>query len=655
MADIVINEISQNYSYVIEDSSFATVALPMTAQWGPGYFEPDTMYGITGEDRAERKLTELEDTVWQRFPANQVGMEAFVTMYRGPANNYRLANDYSYQMALTLLSAGYDVLVCRLNPGTYAQGLILEDISTTSSHGKFILKAKYVGSFGNRLLCTLRKMRNRNCWNLIVYVIDTTGVKYPVENKTFTFEIENSSDSILHLEEIESEYVTMQVDGIIKDTAEFTEAANNITFSGGADRPADPTLEDGTVDVDKLMDQAIAKAKERYDKVMHVNDSNYNSGDQAYREKALNNAQYIVALNALKESKPDPAVASTRAYQEWVYTEVLDVYDLLLDRLSYAPNRVISPGWDDQDILDVTPDADVTQFTEMSPLHWKLLHVGYYARCATPYIDVPKSLKRKYVYNGSLDPTQQGYAQMLARYQPTSELFDIDTTLYSTHSALFGPWGTYKFVGTNKFSPANPGFLALLIQKSMLKNQAVRFEWLMPDDRTCDVKIGKMAYTVPQKILDLWQPEPDQEGGCGVNAIGNIPSVGLSIWGDSTIYENPPAVYQALRNLSARLTVNAIKNQAYKVGLSITWHYNNQTAYSRFYVGMTPLLDEMLHAGAIEGYYVRMNADLDAVGQVKANSVVGKIYVVVPGTIQHIAIDLIALPPGTDLGSYTAQ
>lgn len=945
MADIIINEISQNYSYVIGDESFATVALPITAQWGPGYFEPATM-GISGDGRAEKKVTELEDVVWQRFSANQAGIEAFVSMYRGPANNYRLAKDYSYQMAMTLLSAGYDVLVCRLNPGTYAQGIVLRDTSkdtsiskesvsfadgvatlanpaiaegtvvlkvtdstnTTTTYvdnrkgqflkgssvlsgvainydtgkitvdstpdvvadelisceitsntvevivlepvdgaeyeysndnganwqasskftglladenygilvrikdaedvfdsiivrtqvesiaegtvvanydhayeysGKFILSAKYVGSFGNRLLCTLKKMRNRNCWNLIVYIIDSTGVKYSVENKTFTFEIENSSDSVLHLEEIESDYINIEVEGVIKDGATFTEDANNISFSGGADRPSDtainfasdasysitPILDEngeqeadgetgrdkyralmedetvflrtgvvqlghkdvvpgtvqymvngnvyadvpsspsgggeisqGTIAVkvddththtvtinykagtisssdrkgqkdsitynygdvvyreDLLLDDAITYAKRRYDIVMHVNNASYNSCTLEQKDEILDNALYITALNNLKNyGAPDLAVASTRRYQEWLYTEVQDVYDLLLDRLSYAPNRVISPGWDDQDILELTPDAELTRFEEMSPLHYRLMYVAYYARCTTAYIDVPKSLKRKYVYNGSLESNEFGYVQMLARYEPTSEDLSIDGTLYPTHSALFGPWGTYKYVGTNKYCPANPGFLALIIQKSMLKNQAVQYEWIQPSNRQCSVNIGKMAYTVPQKTLDLWQPEPDQDGGCGVNAIGDIPSVGLSIWGDSTLYENPPAVYQALRNLSTRLLVNALKNQAYKVGLSITWNYNNETAYSKFHVGMTPLCDAMRNAGAIEDYYIRMQADLDKIGQVKANSCIGKIYLVPVGTIQRITVDLIALPPGTDLAAYTAQ
>lgn len=841
MADIIINEISQNYTYVVGNDSFATVALPITASWGPGYFEPNAM-SISGETRGDKKNTELEDVVWQRFQANQQGMEAFVSMYRGAANNYRLAKDYSYQMAMTLMSNGYDVLVCRLNPGSYAEGAVLRDVSKDETHtsslkyssakeyilpevkresqnlqeaielpvpltvrfkttileksvndageetiserevectddgkgrfidetgnyitdtdgndvtidyntskienleiksgstvevtynteyyksGKFHLKAKYPGSYGNRLACRLTKMRNRNCWNLIVYMIDSTGVKYSVENKTFTFDIENSTDSVLHIDEIESDYVEIEIEEILHDnTADFRSDGNNILFSGGTDRPSDDCYRfaEDPVDPDPvkanqiiieetqkkirsfykkfynlidhnmydeyeldasgnptgtknvhyigpvngvnqdptkeqiLMEDAIRMAKIRYDYVMNASDSAYNSMDATQKDGMLENTQYIQALRTVQcDPNLDLATASTRRYQEWLYTEVQDVYNLLLDRLTYAPNRIISPGWDDQDILSLVPDADVTRFDQISPLHHRLMYVAYYSRCATAYLDTPRSMQRKYVYNDSQDASQQGYAQMLARYDATSDAYEVDGTLYSTHSALFGPWGTYKYVGTGKYLPANPGFLALLIQRSMIKNQSLQYEWIQPSTRTCNVKIGKMDYTVPQKILDLWQPQPDQEGGCGVNAIGDIPSLGLSIWGDSTCYENPPAVYQALRNLSNRLIVNALKNQSYKTGLSITWNYNNESAYAKFYVGMTPLCDTMRNAGAIQDYYIYMAADLDKVGAVKANSCVGKIVIITVGTIQNITIDLIALPPGSAIDDYTAK
>ena len=202
-------------------------------------------------------------------------------------------------------------------------------------------------------------------------------------------------------------------------------------------------------------------------------------------------------------------------------------------------------------------------------------------------------------------------------------------------------------------STASPSFLALLIQRSMILNQSLQYEWIQPSSRKNKVNIGKMDYTVSKKYLDIWQPDPDTDGGVGVNAIANIPDLGLSIWGDSTLYENPPATYQALRNLSTRLLVNAIKNVVYKVGISITFQYTNQTAFSSFYVGVTPILDSMKNAGAIGDYKVVIGNDFDAVGMVKANSCVGKIYITPNGTIQHITVDLIALPPQTDLSNYS--
>ena len=59
----------------------------------------------------------------------------------------------------------------------------------------------------------------------------------------------------------------------------------------------------------------------------------------------------------------------------------------------------------------------------------------------------------------------------------------------------------------------------------------------------------------------------------------------------------------------------------------------------------------MKNAGAIEDYYIRMGAGIDSAGMVMANTAVGKIYLVIPGVIQDITVDLIALPTGTDLSN----
>jgi len=616
MAQITINEISQNYTFNIGTSSFCTVALPITACWGPAYVDPDSV-GVSKE-------TVLENTVWQRFSATQAGLEAFVSTYRGPAASYRIAQDFSYQMAMSLLSAGYDVLVCRLCPGTHAEATITD----SKSKGTLTLKAKYPGTFGNSLMATLNKVPNKPYWNLITYVIDSSGVKTAVENLIFAFDLDNTSDSILHIKEIESNFFTFTVSGNISDDADFGDLSSGVKIGAtaetrGSDRAAD-------TDASTMVEDAIKLAKSRFATVSET------AG-----------GEYISALTAMKTADVDSSTAAMLKYNEWLYTNALDVYDLLKDKLAYNPNRVISPGWDDQDItrIDGTP---VARLGSISPLHVKLLDLGYYSRCATAYIDIPRSLPRSAVYNESTQDGQQGYAQMLARYVPQNAAMDVNGALYQTHAALFAPWGQYTYVGTSKQNVASPSFQALLIQRAMVLNQSLQYEWIMPTSRKHNLPLGKLDYTVPKKLLDIWQ----KLEGVGVNVITNIPDMGISLWGNSTLYEVPPATYQALANLSTRLLFNAVKDVAYRVGVSITFQYNNDEAYSRFYAGVTPLLDTMKNAGAIAGYYVKMSADINGLDQVNANTVIGKVYLIVNGVINDIVIDLVALPPGTDLTQF---
>ena len=224
----------------------------------------------------------------------------------------------------------------------------------------------------------------------------------------------------------------------------------------------------------------------------------------------------------------------------------------------------------------------------------------------------------------------------------------VNASLYQTHSALFAPWGQYQYAGTSKQYTAAPSFLALLIQRAMILNQTVQYEWILPSNRKHNLNIGKLAYTVPKKVLDEWQ----QLDGVGVNALTNIPDLGLTVWGNSTLFEVPPATYQALANLSTRYLVNAVEDMAYRCGIQITFKYNNNEAYESFQIGMSPLLDTMKNVGAILDYRIEMSADINGLEHVNANTVIGKIYLVVPGVINDIYVDLIVLPPAVDLDTY---
>ena len=619
MANIVINEVSANYQYNVNTASFACVAMPITACWGPAYLDIATL-GITKEQM-------LENISWTRFPATQSGLESFVATYRGPASNYRLAKDYSYQIAMTLMTAGYDVLVCRVCPGTYAQGTF-----TTGDSNSFVIRAKYPGTFGNSLTVTLskiqRKMQNNfgevvdyTYWNIVTYVVDSSGVKTAVENLNFVFEEENSTDSLLYIKELESNFLTfVSYDGITDDS---TMEETQIRLTGGDDKAA-------AGEASAMMDEAITLATSRYTQFGGTGD------------------QYVSALNTVKDSSPDATTAATIRYNEWIYTNCIEVLDLLTDKLAYNFNRLIVPGWDDQDINTLLDTEDVTRLDELSPIHIKLMDVAYHSRCGTALLDIPRSLPRDAVYNESMEDNTVGYAQMLARYMPSNADLDINASLYPTHSALFAPWGQYQYTGMGKEYLASPSFQALMIQRAMILNQTLQYEWALPTNRKQNLNLGKLAYNVPKKVLDQWQ----SLDGVGVNAITTIPDLGTTLWGNSTLFEVPPATYQALANLSTRYLVNAVEDIIYRCGIAITFKYNNDEAYQDFQVGVSPLLDTMKNVGAIIDYRIQMSADVNGLDQVNANSVIGKVYLVIPGVVNDITVDLICLPPSVDLDTY---
>lgn len=662
MAKIVINEISQNYTYNIGSSSFATVAFPITAAWGPAFVDEETSFFQPASKAAGKTIDDaLENTAFIRFPATQAGLEAFVSTYRGPETNYRMTKDYSYYIAMTLLTAGYDVLVCRVCPGTKAAVWYNSDNHSSSAvaptNGLHI-SAKYPGSFGSQLsvvvkevskgtvsvttgegdhLTTETKAAPGAYWNLIVYAEDSSGTRTAVENLSFVCDESDSTDTLLYVDEVSSSFIDITKIGNIND-ALMQSKMSTIELSGGDDY----AKVDNSATSATLLAEAVKYATYRY--------------TAALGTESGATSKYVAALTAVDGSKTDKSKAKAIRHNEWVYCAAYTVYDLLTDRLSYNPNRIVSPGWDDQWFEFFGSKVDeAVGITEISPLHKKLMYVGYYSRCGTALIDIPRSEPRKFVYSD--EPNKEGYAQMLSASGTATNVgiegstvvvTGLTDNLYDTHSALFAPWGQYKYVGTGKQNAAAPSFLALMIQRAMILNQSLQYEWALPTNRQHNLKIGKLDYIVNNKLLNEWQSLE----GVGVNVITDIPGSGTTLWGNSTLYDVPPATYQALANLSTRYLVNAVEDVAFRCGMQITFRYNNQEAYSSFYAGCTPILDTMKNVGAIEDYYIEMSADIDKLSSVNANTVVGKIYLVVNGVINDIYIDLIALPQGTDLSQY---
>ena len=740
MAQIVINEISDNYTYNIGRNSFATVALPITSMWGPALEDWNNTTPNPGDVPSEEldigaKIdSNLETVGWLHFPATQEGLENFVATYRGPASNYKLTKDYSYQMAMTLLSAGYDVLTYRVCPGTHAEGAFF---CNENGENCFSIRAKYPGTFGNNLKVSLTKVDRYpnavekptgNYWSMVVYLLDKSGIQTAVENLRFVFDPENATDTIYHIDEIESKFIEFVSYSGVDDSSKVTytlltskpkdwdtncnkcycekyasesEGEYHITYNtlptktpwvrnkyyekinydgsktnngvtctimliGGSDTLNYETVSSSssTQDKKKYLDRAANLARLRYTNTgateggISYGAGYENGADTDHKSSQVKYVKDIENYYNVPESV-ELSQAQSIANREWAFTAAYFVYQLLKDKLNYNPQRIISPGWDDQDFEFLGTDevtsgkktehVSVSDFL-ISPLHKIIMETAYYSRCATGMLDIPRSLLRKDVYNEETDPLKEGYTQKLARIDVTVGSDDVNSILYPTHSALFAPWGQYKYVGTGKQNIAPPAFIALLIQRAQILNQSMQYEWALPTNRKHNLQLGKFDYKVPKKLLDVWQ----KLEGVGVNVLTEIPELGTNLWGNSTLYEVPPATYQALANLSTRYLVNAVEDIAYKCGISITFQYNNEQAYNKFYAGVTPTLDTMKNVGAIEDYYVRMAADINGLDQVNANTVIGKIYLVVNGVINDIIIDLIALPPGVDLDQFKA-
>lgn len=608
MAKITINEISRNYTYSTGNAAFCSVALPITASWGPAFEDPASL-GTSLE-------AELEACAFEHFPSTSEGLEAFMTTFRGPAANYRSAKDFSYQLALTLITAGYDIDVCRVCSGAHASGRLDATIGTGSDTGSITFKAKYPGSFGNNLIAQVKKVINRNYWNLVTYIIDSAGGRTAVENIIFVFNLDNSTENIPHISEITSNYFDIIVDGIDTDT-DVTFSSSAVQCSGGSDRKPDGTA-------DEMMDEAIALAETRYGLIT-----------------ASDVTDYKATLTAVKNSNPSVSRASSIRYMEWNYNAAFYVLEILADKLAYNSKRLIMPGWDDQNFWALTGEK-VQRISSISPLHARMMEIASNSRCMAALLDIPKSLDRSGVWIDSTDSSQEGYAQKISRYNPES---DVNSDgLFSTHSALFGPWCQYKYSGTSRNNIAPPGFLALMMQIAMIKNQSLQYEWAQPETRKHNLIIGAPDYKVPKKLLDNWQSIE----GVSLNVLTQIPDMGITLWGNSTCMDVPPATYNALQNLSTRYLMDAVEDLVYRCGVAITFQYNNNEAYSRFYAGVTPLLDTMKSVGAITKYDIQMSKDLNGLDSVNLNSVVGVITLWVEGVINDITIDLVALPAGTE-------
>ena len=70
---IQVNVISENTSFNVENANYCTVALPITACWGPCFTLP-TADPNNAEEASKAIEDALENTAWSLFPAGAEGL-----------------------------------------------------------------------------------------------------------------------------------------------------------------------------------------------------------------------------------------------------------------------------------------------------------------------------------------------------------------------------------------------------------------------------------------------------------------------------------------------------------------------------------------------------------------------------------------------------
>ena len=226
----------------------------------------------------------------------------------------------------------------------------------------------------------------------------------------------------------------------------------------------------------------------------------------------------------------------------------------------------------------------------------------------------------------------------------------------STYAQLVGPWckTTLPLGGPNIWVTPELAHLLLIINAEGIGG--INKWWMVPAGMTSTGVAHTPEYKIKKSYLDIIQNH--DEGVC-LNPLMEVPGKGFTCFGNSTLWNKPIGTYNALQNLSTRLLCNRVKQRIWDVALQILFKYNNDNAYSHFYAGLSPLLDEMRSVGALTGneynplgYKILMNPDIINLDRINANTVIGKVYLAVTGVIDTVNVDLFLLPPTGFMENY---
>lgn len=508
--------------------------------------------------------------------------------------------------------------------------------SGDESFGQLALQAKYPGSFGNQLKVRIKvntddygrsigtvEVFNRNGYtgndNTIVRTDEL------LELVSVAFNINSASDSRPYITEANFSNlgtVIIQNESLLKTGTYVT------SLVGGTDYA---TVGHGIPDNEELDVQIMKMVSERFD---------------------TNESSFILYLRDLiGNSTTSPATPGSatkdRVIQIWnqqkTFQNAILMLSELTDPLLYDWDAVFMGISDDQYIpiswQEAHPEINIEY--EVTAAHRKLIEAAGNSKCGAAMIGTPFGMKRG--TSNEVTGVKTGAVKF------KDDLSSAVGSSLSTFGEVVGPWcrATLPINGANSWITPEVAHLLLIINAEGVGGQ--NKWWMVPAGMTGTGVVHSPEYKIKKAYLDIIQ---DHDSGVCLNPLMQVPGKGFTCFGNSTLWNKPLGTYNALQNLSTRFLTNRVKQRIWDTALLILFKYNNENAYSHFYAGVSPLLDEMRAVGALTsteanplGYRIIMNPDIINLDRINANTVIGKVELAVTGVIDSVDVDLFLLPP----------
>lgn len=369
-------------------------------------------------------------------------------------------------------------------------------------------------------------------------------------------------------------------------------------------------------------------------------------------ERFPTDSQFYDYINriATKYATDEPDALVRLYNQQIMYSRFYKTVDELTDPIVYDWDALVQGIADDQYVpqsfLEANGDKSANPFYmeyEVSTLVTKMIEVAANSKCGAALIGTPFGMPR-----GIQTGTGSSAVKTGALKYKDSVSQAVGPT-YSTFGEVVGPWckTTLALSGANSWIAPEIAHLLLIINAKGVGGQ--NKWWMVPAGMLGTGVVHTPEYKIKRHYLDLIQNH--DEGVC-LNPLMEVPGKGFTCFGNSTLWDKPLGSYNALQNLSTRFLTNRVKQRIWDTALQILFRYNNEDAYSHFYAGLSPLLDEMRAVGALTGneynpwgYRIIMNPDIINLDRINANTVIGRVELAVTGVIDTVDVDLFLLPP----------